>query len=152
MSNTTQSYVIRDMLPTDIKAVARIEALVHEDPWDSTVFFDCLRVGYLNWVIECAGEVQGYLIANYVLDEVHLLNLTITPIHQGHGLGKALLEQLIQVCRTKHMRQLFLEVRRSNQIAYQLYTQRGFTLISTRKNYYRHGNGHEDALVMVKWL
>ncbi len=45
---------------------------------------------------------------------------------------------------------LFLEVRVSNESAYRLYTRRGFTQISVRKDYYQ--NPREDARILVKPL
>jgi ribosomal-protein-alanine N-acetyltransferase len=44
---------------------------------------------------------------------------------------------------------VFLEVARDNAAAIALYKKMGFSLISTRKNYYQINNTRVDALVMM---
>ena len=48
---------------------------------------------------------------------------------------------------------LFLEVRRSNEVAQNLYQQWQFSVLSVRKGYYRAADKRrEDALVMMRKL
>ncbi len=83
------------------------------------------------------------------VDELHLLNLTVAPPHQGRGHGSFLLDALCAQARSSGSRQLWLEVRQSNARASALYLRCGFRVIGTRRGYYpADGGRREDATVM----
>ena len=63
---------------------------------------------------------------NVIIDEAHLLNITVKPENQGRGLGLRLLEHLMQRARELKAGECFLEVRASNESAYRLYERYGF--------------------------
>ena len=46
-------------------------------------------------------RVIGYLVAMEGVDEVHLLNITVAPAWQGHGLGSGLLTSLCDWSRQR---------------------------------------------------
>ncbi|HBC19279.1 MAG TPA: ribosomal-protein-alanine N-acetyltransferase, partial [Alcanivorax sp.] len=59
-----------------------------------------------------------------------------------------LLQQALEAARADAMTVVYLEVRESNQSAQALYRQLGFEVCGVRKNYYRKGDGHENAVLM----
>ena len=85
-----------------------------------------------------------------VLDEYHLLNISIRADLQGQGMGRQLLQWGIGRGRSAGMQGMLLEVRPSNDSARKLYESEGFKLVGTRKNYYPSKQGREDALVLFK--
>jgi ribosomal-protein-alanine N-acetyltransferase len=91
----------------------------------------------------------GHGVINLILDEAHLLNITVKPQSQGRGLGLRLLEHLMMRARERGGRECFLEVRASNGPAYRLYERYGFNEIGRRRGYYPAVDGREDALVMA---
>lgn len=134
----------------ELNAVTAIEASAYDFPWTRGNFIDSLAAGYLARVLrEADGEVMGYFIAMKGVDEMHLLNLTVAPAAQGRGHGRSMLDALVALCRTMHARQLWLEVRESNERARSLYTHYGFRHIGVRRAYYPALHGRrEDADVM----
>lgn len=132
----------------DLAEVAAIEAEVYEFPWSQGNFADSLLAGYSAWVCRRQGRMVGYAVLLLVLDEAHLLNISIRADCQGRGYGAALLEFLRGVARSHGGRTLFLEVRPSNAVAQTLYRRRGFQEIGRRRGYYPARNGREDAIVM----
>jgi len=72
-------------------------------------------------VLEYDGEIIGYALMMIVLDEAHLLNLSIAKAYQKQGLGRLLLEHMIQIARQYKAANMFLEVRPSNISAIALY-------------------------------
>ena len=143
----------RELLPmvsTQLDAVMAIEAASYAFPWSRGNFVDSLASGYVAQVLyDGSGAIVGYFIAMAGVDEMHLLNLTVAPPHQGQGHARFMLESLIALCRERRAQQLWLEVRGSNARAHALYRQRGFTQVGTRKGYYPAPNGQrEDAIVM----
>jgi ribosomal-protein-alanine N-acetyltransferase len=87
-----------------------------------------------------------------VLDEVTLMDIVVSKSHQGKGLGKILLQHLLEQCNQDNIQQIWLEVRESNTIAINLYDNAGFILVEQRANYYPSAKGKEDALIMCCYL
>lgn len=129
--------------------VLAIERQAYDHPWTHGNFTDSLHSGYQAQLLDAGGVVLGYFVAMKGVDEVHLLNLTIAPAHQGAGWGRLLLEALALWARGQGAQWLWLEVRVSNGRAQRMYERHGFRRVGERKNYYPAGPAHrEDAVVM----
>lgn len=137
------------MCAADLDAVAEGEARIYSYPWTRGNFSDSLASGHSLWVCRLEGELIGYAVMMIVLDEAHLLNLSIVPERQTQGFGRALLMYLCDVAREARARQMFLEVRPSNVAAQSLYRSLGFHSIGRRRGYYPAQYGREDAIVMA---
>ena len=87
-----------------------------------------------------------------VIGEAHILNLCVDPSYRSHGYGERLLDEILFRARAASVREIFLEVRPSNQTALALYRKKGFHIISNRPAYYQAQAGREDAAVLVKKL
>jgi ribosomal-protein-alanine N-acetyltransferase len=83
-----------------------------------------------------------------IIDELHLLNITIAPDYQGHGFGRQLMRYLITQAQQDETQCMWLEVRPSNIVARHLYDKIGFDYVAVRKNYYPAISGREDAVIM----
>lgn len=132
----------------DLDAVVRNEQAAFSHPWSRKLFEDGLS-SYQCWVLRVDDEIAGHGVLQFILDEAHLLNITVAPQYQGRGLGRQLLEHLMQQALARDAKECFLELRASNQTAYALYESYGFNEIGRRRNYYPAESGREDALVMV---
>jgi|MGYP001810652139 [ribosomal protein S18]-alanine N-acetyltransferase len=141
------------MLPGDLDEVLRIEAAVYPFPWTRGNFEDGLRAGYCAWTLRnlAAGRrasMVAYAVVMIVIDEAHLLNLSVAADWQRAGYGWRMLEWMAQQARDHGARSMLLEVRPSNRSAQQLYERYGFARIGVRRGYYPAHSGREDALVM----
>ena len=136
------------MLVTDLDNVVAIEHRSYPFPWNYGVFVDSLAAGYRAWVVRDSELIIGYALMMVVLDEVHLLNITVAPELQGRGLGRSLLTHCIFDARAQGTRYMFLEVRPSNTNAVEMYRRFGFVKIGERRSYYPAACGREDAIVM----
>src|SRR5206468_10692104 len=72
--------------------VVAIERLAYDHPWTRGNFSDSLRSGYEAQLLGAGDVVLGYFVAMKGVDEVHLLNITVAPAHQGQGWGRVMLE------------------------------------------------------------
>ena len=142
------NLAFRPMLASDIPWVTAREQELHLTPWSAGNFGDSLEAGYSCWLATDAWEPVGYAVLLVVVDEAHLLNITVAGTHQRQGVGRALLNFLFNRARLAGAAQMFLEVRPSNEPAQALYRQTGFEFIGRRKGYYPAAEGREDALVM----
>ncbi len=140
---------LRAMAVGDLVWVQGHERVLHPFPWTIGNFRDALEAGYIARILRVASEDLGYAVMLTVLDEAHLLNISIVQEHHGRGLGRLFLDALCDEIRKRGVAQMFLEVRPSNASARRLYTAYGFTPIGRRKRYYpATDGGREDAIVM----
>jgi ribosomal-protein-alanine N-acetyltransferase len=138
-----------DLTVARLDAVLAVEQRAYAHPWTRGNFIDALAAGYQAQALMAGEELLGYFIAMLGVDEVHLLNITVTPEHQRQGWARVLLDALAVWSRARGAQWLWLEVRTSNQRAQDLYQTFGFRRVGERKRYYPAADGQrEDALVM----
>ena len=141
--------MIRPMQETDIEAVVLIEQESFSIPWSKSAFIDEMsneKAHYL--VMEEDNRVIGYGGFWKILDEGHFTNLAITPEYRHRGLGKKLIEAMLNYGRTLGIDKVTLEVRETNENALRAYATLGFHIEGKRRRYYT--NPDEDAMIM--WL
>lgn len=90
------------------------------------------------------GQVLGFVAIQETLYEAEVLQIAVKRAFQGRGLAEQLLAQL------SDQKEIFLEVRVSNQPAQGLYKKMHFEEIARRKNYYH--DPIEDAVIMKRNL
>ena len=146
------TIVFRPMSAMDLEQVMAIEESVYAFPWSIGIFQDCLGVGYCCWILEQEDRVSGYGIMSVLAGEAHILNLCIKSGLQNNGLGKEMIDYLIELARAHHADVMFLEVRPSNGPALRVYENSGFDEVGSRKDYYPAKFGREDALILAKQL
>ncbi|WP_047552712.1 ribosomal protein S18-alanine N-acetyltransferase [Methylotenera sp. G11] len=142
------AYQFRPMIESDIDAIMQIEPYIYSHPWSRGNFSDSLVSGYSAWVLLDGAQIIGYSLMMMVLDEAHLLNLSIAKAYQKQGLGRLLLEHMIAIAKRQNAANMFLEVRPSNISAIALYENMGFNEMAIRRGYYPAHNGREDAVLM----
>jgi ribosomal-protein-alanine N-acetyltransferase len=143
---------IRLMTHEDMSLVSDIERRSYEYPWSHGVFRDCLLAGYQCIVLDRDERVAGYGILSIAAGEAHILNLCVDPLYRSRGYGERLLDEILFRARAASVREIFLEVRPSNETALALYRKKGFHQVSNRPAYYQAQAGREDAAVLVKKL
>lgn len=139
---------LRPMQMDDLDAIMQIEPTIYSHPWTRGNFSDSLNSGYSAWVLESEGKMIGYALMMMVMDEAHLLNLSIAKPQQKQGLGRYLLEHMIDKAKQYKAANMFLEVRPSNVSAIALYENLGFCEMAVRRGYYPAAHGREDAVLM----
>ncbi len=142
----------RPMKDNDLMAIMEVERRAYPFPWTLGIFRDCLRVGYNCWVWERNSCIEAYGVISIGAGECHILNLCVRPESRGQGLGRLLLEHLIEQARARKVETMLLEVRPSNTAALALYQRLGFNEMGLRKNYYPAEKGREDALILGRVL
>jgi ribosomal-protein-alanine N-acetyltransferase len=148
MSALNPQYQFRPMTEADLDAIMEIEPHIYSHPWSRGNFSDSLVSGYSAWVLLDGVKIIGYALMMMVLDEAHLLNLSVAKAYQKQGLGRLLLEHMIAIAKKHDAANMFLEVRPSNISAIALYENMGFNEMAVRRGYYPAHNGREDAVLM----
>ena len=150
LAPTPDSVALEVMQVEDLPAVLEIENAVYPHPWSRANFLDSLYGGHEAWVLRDGnGVLLGYFLIMLIVDEAHLLNISVRGDLHGRGIGRLLLDKVAQMARDKGMAHILLEVQPSNVRAIRLYERFGFEQIGLRKAYYPAAeNTREDALVM----
>ncbi len=125
-----------------------IEADIYEYPWSIGNLRDSITAGYECFEYRSGHLLIGYAVMMVILDDAHLLNLSIARAFQRQGFGKSLLGELSEIARRKAAKSLLLEVRPSNIAARGLYAGAGFLEAGIRRGYYPAVRGREDAIVL----
>jgi len=142
-----QRVAFRAMRIDDVPDVVTIERATYAFPWSEGIFRDCIRVGYLCRIAELDGETVGYGILSCGAGEAHVLNVCIRSDVRGSGVGRRMMDMLLERAHAEGMEYAFLEVRPSNPAAIALYESMGFMRIGVRRAYYQAHGGREDAIV-----
>lgn len=139
---------IRKASLSDLDLIFTMEKRIFHNPWVKTSIRQELnrKNKSLNLIGELdEGEAIGYFFAHLVENEAHILNLALDIPYQNKGLGKQFLKKILD--EYLQFADVFLEVKRSNFPAINLYLHFEFEEIDIREGYYSDG---EDAVIMVK--
>jgi [ribosomal protein S18]-alanine N-acetyltransferase len=146
---TRNRVTLSPMTQDNLDAVIAIEQTAYSHPWTRGNFRDSLNPLFEAQCLWLDGELLGYFLAMHGVEEMHLLNITVAPAHQGQGWGHMMLDALSLMSRHTGAQWLWLEVRQSNQRALQVYVRYGFKQISIRKNYYPAGRQQREHAVVM---
>lgn len=131
--------------------LARLERLCFSRPWSLQALKEeltnpaaCFLVG------EEAGEVLGYAGMHCAAGECYVDNVAVFPEARRQGVGRKLMEALLQAAAARGGEFLSLEVRPSNLEALALYRGLGFREVGRRRRFY--DDPVEDGLLLTKDL
>lgn len=165
MSEGSAELSFLPMQIADLDAVLEIESVSHLHPWTRGNFSDSLAAGHWAYCIrpQIDQVIKGsyldpailwaYCILFPAVDELHLLNITVSPKLRKLGLGSRMMAAIGGVAAQQNIPRIILEVRPSNIAAVTLYQKLGYEQIGIRKNYYPADPQlgiREDAIVMAK--
>ncbi len=148
--NPDIAFYVDVMVVSDLDAVLEIERSTFPSPWTKANFLFELyqnKCAY-NFVVRSREQesVLGFSSVWILFDELKINNIAIAKERRGQGLGRFLLEHIIEFGYAKGCDVATLEVRPSNRTAMSMYRSFGFTIAGIRKGYYSD-NG-EDALLL----
>ena len=90
----------------------------------------------------------GYLKARVTKDDIEIISILIDKKFRKVGMGKSLLNKLLNIAFKKKIQNIFLEVSVKNLIAINLYKKFNFIKVGKRKNYYFQNRKYVDAYIM----
>jgi ribosomal-protein-alanine N-acetyltransferase len=160
---TETIYDIREARIEDIPDVIRINELVLPENYPY-YFYELLYknyskaflvariddriVGYVMCRVEHSFTIEGVIPKFYKTG--HVVSIGILPEYRRRGIGTALMIRAMDALKNYYKcKNVYLEVRVSNNNAINFYRKLGFRIDRTIKGYYRDG---EDAYVMIKDL
>lgn len=131
-----------------LSQIVEIEKNTFDEPWTLGMLLPELEnenayylVGLIDDSVICYGGFHK------VLDEAQIANIAVREDMRGQGLGRLLMQKLLELAKQNGIKAITLEVKDSNEPAVRLYKSLGFKVEGVRKRYYAN---RYDALLM--WL
>ena len=137
----------------DLEGILAIERVSFPSPWSEAMFAEELKNDWSHvWVVEAgpARSIAAFSVFWVAADEIHLLNIAVSPLWRRRGLARQILGAIVAFAEARVASHVVLEVRPSNDGAQRLYRQFDFRPVGLRPNYYAD-NG-EDAILMVRMI
>ncbi|MEQ9409104.1 MAG: ribosomal protein S18-alanine N-acetyltransferase [Fuerstiella sp.] len=144
MSVRTQ---IRWLIRRDMDEVLEIERASFEFPWTEEEFLSCLRQrNCIGTVAELDHEIVGFMIYELHQSMLRILNFAVAPNCRKRGVGRQMVQRLIDKLSQQRRREIVLEVRETNLAAQLFFANSGFRALSVLRNHY--DDTLEDAYYM----
>lgn len=143
-----EGFRVRPCAPKDMAGILEI---LRESPeaasWSEAVVQEALSCDEkLFLVAESTGELLGFAMGRMVTDEGEVLNFAVKKEYRRRGVGRVLIEELLEELRQRGTVKVFLEVRESNTGAIAFYREMAFEQVGRRPGYYQQPD--EAAVVM----
>jgi ribosomal-protein-alanine N-acetyltransferase len=149
MTDNFRSHIgIRKTVKGYIDAIFQIEQEQFLHPWKKEFFYRELSHN-IAWFYVAENtktkEIAGYILFWIIEETLELHDIAVKGSYKKKGIGRLMMEFMMETARDKGVEEMFLEVRQSNVEAVRFYEKFGFMQIDVRKNYYN--NPVENALV-----
>lgn len=151
---------ITRMTEHDLLEVVEIEENSGLSRWGWAAYYAELQGGSSNLMLvarvanskrqQRSHSLAGYVVARMGADELHINNVAVREIYRRRGIGRSLLDCVLEEGKRSGVGGAFLELRAGNHAALTLYEKCGFRVTARRERYY--SEPVEDALVMILQL
>lgn len=132
-----------------LDALAQLEQICFSNPWSREALGEELSNPAAVFLVSVEEDtVLGYAGMHVVCGEGYIDNIGVFPAARRKGVGRRLIESLIDWMEHHDGIFLTLEVRPSNEAAVLLYQSAGFQEVGRRKGFYQ--DPEEDALLMTR--
>jgi len=140
--------LVRWMLKEDLEAVLRIEQESFEFPWTESEFLACIqRPNCIAMVAVVQEKVVGYMIYEMGSQWFQILNLAVDAAYRRHGVGRVLVQRLINKLSPRRRHKVTLHVRETNLPAQLFFKAIGFRAKAILHDHYP--DTAEDAYLMT---
>ena len=133
---------IEKMTLSDLDKIKDILITDFDDYWNYSILKEELLSQNSYYIVaKYNNEIVGFAGIKVILDEADIMNIVVKKSYRNNGIGRSLLENLINLSLSLDCNSITLEVNEENQSAINLYTKFNFKKIGIRKNYYKDKNG-----------
>jgi [ribosomal protein S18]-alanine N-acetyltransferase len=153
-------YTIRNCVSEDIPSVIQVNMVTLPEHYSDYFYYEILNEFPHTFLVAEMNGVVGYIMCRleYGLSVIrrfglakkgHIISIATVEQHRGKGVGTGLIGCAIDEMRKASCKEVFLEVRVTNEGAIRLYKKLGFQVTGTLQGYYKDG---EAAHLMAMQL
>ena len=135
----------------DQTSLAELDKSCFKKAWREESFSKLMNYPWFRawtWHAEATSKALAFLIIEDQSDLFSILRVGVMPEYKRQGIGREMMDFLIQLARNEQVPKILLEVHEFNLAAQHLYFASGFCQIHLKKGYYRDPPG--NALVLAK--
>ena len=119
-----------------------------DDFWNPSILKGELKSSNSEYIVAILNEeIVGFAGIIITPDDTQITNIVTKKNKRKNGIGRKLLEKLIEMSKKHNKASISLEVNENNIAAITLYESLEFVRVGLRKNYY---NGKDNAIIMEK--
>ena len=139
--------MIRPAEEDDISRILEIEREAISPPWSHGGLLGEIYSNDTFFALAVMEKtVLGFVILRCSADESELYQIAVDASHRRRGIADMLMKAAMDHSRSCGQLAIYLEVRKSNEAAMNLYKKHGFKKTGQRKGYYTEPT--EDAVIM----
>lgn len=141
---------IRKMSLEDLEEIAPTLETDFDDFWNYNIIkSELLNENSTLFIAKSNSSIVAFAGIWQVVDIMHLNDIVVAKKFRNQGIGKILLNHIINYTKEQNVNELTLEVRQDNLPAINLYKHFNFQIIGERKNYYGANN---NAIIMTLYI
>jgi ribosomal-protein-alanine N-acetyltransferase len=138
---------IRWLIRRDMPEVLDIEQGSFEFAWTEEDFLCCLRQrNCIGMVAERDHEIVGFMVYELHKAKLRILNFAVRPDCRRHGVGRQMVQRLVDKLSQQRRQEIVLHVRETNLSAQLFFRGQGFRAVSVVRGHY--DDTTEDAYYM----
>ncbi len=139
---------VREMTLEDFEKVKLNLQDEFDEFWNASILKSELENENSHYIVAVNNnEIVGFAGILVTLDDTEITNIVTKKTMRKKGIGKLLLDKLIEITKKLGKEKISLEVNEKNIAAIQLYKSFKFEQVGLRKKYYNREN---DAIIMTK--
>jgi len=139
---------VRWMIRQDMAEVLDIERASFEFQWTEEDFVTCLRQrNCIGVAAEFQGRIVGFMVYMLLKSQLHLVNFAVSPSFRRRGVGRQMIEKLVNKLSQQRRQSIRLEVRETNLGAQLFFQKNGFVASGVLRGHYEDTG--EDAYSMT---
>ena len=141
---------ILEMNLSDYEEIKDILVTEFDEFWKPSILESELKSENSKYIVAKEnGKIVGFAGLWFSPVDAEITNIVTKKTERKRGIGKALLDRLIEMAREAKRDNISLEENENNVPAGSLYEKAGFEIAGIRKKYY---NGKDNAIIMTKYL
>ena len=142
-----EKFKIEMMSLNDLETIKDILQTEFDEFWTYEILQQELLSNNSKYIVAKSLDniIVGFAGIKIILDTAELMNIVTKKSFRANGIGKLMLEYLINMYKNEKIKTLNLEVNSQNTIAINLYKKYNFKEVGLRKKYY---NNTYDAILM----
>lgn len=152
---TERDIVVSALTDEDLDGAAELHSQAFDQAWSGdelgTLLAQKVSFGFVARHIGGASlPPLGFVLARNIEGEAEILTIAVAPRARGKGIGRLLMDHVLQHLYSERASALFLEVDEENVPARKLYGRLRFEEVGRRPAYYAHADGHRTSALTLK--
>lgn len=122
---------------TDVQEILKLDNSYNCDMYSEKQILDFFNINYYRVIVaKESDKIIGYICFSIIFEECNLIKIVVDKDYRKMGIGKNLVNEMMNTCKENNVSKIYLEVREDNISAISFYEKLGFEFENLRPNYY----------------